>query len=167
MIDESKAGLTLLPRETTPVECRRADSNAFSSPLAALVIDDEDAYRDLAADILTSLGWSVDKAWNGQVGWQMAQLRDYDLVVCDVVMPLQDGFETMQLIHDYAPRTCIVAMSGGGILHSDEYLQIARGFGADEIMAKPFGFYDLCRATRSVFRKRDAQSGAKFGGAAR
>ena len=45
---------------------------------SALVIDDDELYRHLARAMLESLGWSVETASDGRVGWQMAQLHDFD-----------------------------------------------------------------------------------------
>jgi DNA-binding response OmpR family regulator len=123
----------------------------------ALVIEDDEIYRELVAAMLTRDGWEVDAAWDGQVGWQMAQLRDYELVVTDIIMPHQEGLETIRLLRAYRPTLPIVAMSGGGVLQSDHYLRMARWFGADQTLEKPFDAAALHAAvdgssrTRAVF----------------
>lgn len=133
----------------TPTEYRPTPA----TPLA-LVIDSDEIYRDLVREMLEELGWKVETAWNGQVGSQMAQLRDFDLVVCEIVMPQHDGLEAIHSIRAHQPGIHIVAMSGGGALQTDLYLKMARWFGADATLTKPFGIYDLCAAMRGLYRKR-------------
>jgi DNA-binding response OmpR family regulator len=141
--------MTLNP--TSPSDYRPAPA----TPLA-LVIDSDDIYRDLVREMLEELGWKVETAWNGQVGSQLAQLRDFDLVICEIVMPQHDGLEAIHSIRSHQPGIHVVAMSGGGALQSELYLKMARWFGADATLAKPFGIYDLCAAMRGLYRKRNA-----------
>lgn len=110
---------------------------------SALVIDDDELYRHLARAMLESLGWSVETASDGRVGWQMAQLHDFDLVICDIVMPHQDGFETIGKIHRYKPTLPVIAMSGGGLLQSRMYIEMARLLGASAALSKPFSHNEL------------------------
>ncbi len=105
--------------------------------MRALVIDDDEVYRLLVRSALEDRGWSVDEAWDGQIGWQMYQLLEYDLAVTDIVMPHQEGLETIKLMRAYRPDARIIAMSGRG-LQSGGYLSAARWFGADRTLAKPF-----------------------------
>ncbi len=105
--------------------------------MRALVIDDDAVYRLLVRSVLEDSGWSVEEAWDGQIGWQMYQLADYDLVVTDIVMPHQEGLETIQLMRAHRPDARIIAISGGGS-YPGGYLSAARWFGADQTLAKPF-----------------------------
>lgn len=105
--------------------------------MRALVVDDEEVYRHIVRSALEKRGWSVDEAWDGQVGWQLFQLADYDLIVTDIVMPHQEGLETIQLMRASRPDVRILAISGGG-RHSPDYLSAARWFGANQALAKPF-----------------------------
>ncbi len=106
--------------------------------MRALVIDDDVVYRLLISLTLTTLGYTVDEAHDGQFGWQMAQLSPYDLVVTDIVMPHQDGISIIRLLGDQYPSTRIIAVSGGGSLKSGFYLSAARVLGAHAVLAKPF-----------------------------
>jgi CheY-like chemotaxis protein len=116
----------------------------------ALVVDDDDTYRTLIRAVLEPLGWEVDDAWNGQVGWQMFQLARYDLVVIDIFMPQQEGLETIRCMRARAPGVPILAISGGGIMGSDGYLEAAQRMGATLSLAKPFRPAALLEAMRSL-----------------
>ena len=111
--------------------------------MRALVIDDDGIYRDFIRGILERLDWAVDVAEDGQVGWRMFQSGGYDLVVCDIFMPHQEGLETMRLIRQHDPAAHIVAVSGGGCLNLGMYLEMAHWFGANRWLAKPFRARDL------------------------
>lgn len=111
--------------------------------MRALVIDDDGMYRVFTRDILERLGWAVDVAEDGRVGWRMFQRGGYDLVVCDIFMPHQEGLETMRLIRQRCPAAHIVAISGGGQSNVDSYLKMSRWFGANRWLAKPFRARDL------------------------
>lgn len=117
--------------------------------MRALVVDDDEVYRLLVRSVLENSGWSVEEAWDGQIGWQMYQLADYDLVVTDIVMPHQEGLETIQLMRAHRPDARIIAISGGGS-YSGGYLSAARWFGADQALAKPFSASALQSAVDSV-----------------
>lgn len=117
--------------------------------MRALVIDDDQVYRLFLRSVLEGMGWTVDEAWDGQIGWQMYRLTDYDLVVSDIVMPHQEGLETIRLIRACRPDVPILAISGGSG-YSAGYLRAARWFGADGVLAKPFSGSALQSAVDSV-----------------
>lgn len=136
-----------------------ARSPAGTAP-SVLVIDDDQLYRDLARMMLEQLGWTVETAWNGQVGWQMAQLHDYDLVLCDIVMPYQDGFETIRKLHNFQPDLPVIAMSGGGLLQSRVYIEMASMLGASATLSKPFSHEDLRDVIAALLCPRRASMAA-------
>jgi CheY-like chemotaxis protein len=145
-------------RDNNPANApgKACDYRLNAATPTALVIDDNEIYRDLVREMLEELGWTVETAPNGQDGGQIAQRREFDLVVCDIIMPHHDGYETIHRIRDYQPAVHIIAISSGAILHSDLYLRMAHWFGADAVLPKPFGIYDLCAAMRGMFRARQA-----------
>jgi DNA-binding NtrC family response regulator len=53
-------------------------------------------------------------------------------------MPVTEGIETIRVVHRKMPDFRIIAMSGGGRVSADNYLQIAAQFGACATLAKPF-----------------------------
>jgi DNA-binding response OmpR family regulator len=120
-----------------------------SGVMRALVIDDDKVYRLLVRATLEERGWSVEEAWDGQVGWQLFQLSHYDLVVTDNVMPHQEGLETIRLIRAERSDVRILAISGGG-QHGGSYLRAACWFGADATLAKPFSSSALLAAVERI-----------------
>jgi len=119
-----------------------------------LVIDDDDRFRRLAAKILTAEGHEVSEASDGVEGMKVFQQQKPGLVITDIIMPNQEGIETILELRRENPAIRIIAMSGSpGPSGNASFLKMAQQLGADEILAKPFRPQDL----RAVVRRLDNQ----------
>jgi DNA-binding response OmpR family regulator len=115
-----------------------------------LVIDDDPAVRGMLAEMLRREGYEVDEAEDGRAGMRRFRDTPAALVITDVVMPEQEGLETLiQLLHE-SSAVKVIAISGGGRVGPDAYLNSARTLGAHGILAKPFGREELLTAVRTV-----------------
>src|ERR1019366_326735 len=94
-----------------------------------LVIDDERSARDLLIGLLGRSGHDVTAA--ASVADALAHAASYplDLVITDMFMPEEDGFDAMQQFRQRFPGVAIVAMSGGGQLGNNDVLEMARFLG--------------------------------------
>jgi len=99
-----------------------------------LVADDEPDVRDLIQEILQDSGFEVVTAGNGQQAMAHLESRPIDLLIVDLVMPGQEGLETIRMLRERQPAVKILAISGSGAL----YLRVARLMGAQKTMQKPF-----------------------------
>jgi DNA-binding response OmpR family regulator len=108
-----------------------------------LVIDDEVSICEVVEHILCAGGHTVRLAENGRVGLDRLQDGPVDLVITDMLMPDQDGIETIAAIRRIHGALPILAMCGGGRIGAVEYLDMARQLGADATLAKPFGHQEL------------------------
>jgi DNA-binding response OmpR family regulator len=63
---------------------------------------------------------------------------EFDLMVTDIVMPNREGLECILLARQKHPSLCLIAMSGGGKDRTENYLRMAKTFGAGAIFMKPF-----------------------------
>lgn len=102
-----------------------------------LVIDDDEAMRRLMVRTLAG-AHTLLEAQNGQDGLTLLKERHPDVVITDILMPQKEGIETIREIRQIAPKTKIIAVSGGGASHNLMFLDIAKAFGADAALAKPF-----------------------------
>ncbi len=103
-----------------------------------LVIDDDPVIRESLCRVLCREGHSAVEAADGRVGVECLKEQPADLVITDILMPEQDGLETiMKLRRDY-PDVRIIAISGGGRYGSLDILKYAQQFGAAYTLAKPF-----------------------------
>ena len=117
--------------------------------MKVLVIDDDDQVRRMATKILSAEGHEVIAAANGLQGVAQCRANRPALVVTDIIMPEQEGIETILTIRREWPQIKIIAISGGGVGGID-VLQMARILGADDVLPKPFRAGDLRRRVRAL-----------------
>jgi DNA-binding response OmpR family regulator len=103
-----------------------------------LVIEDDAAYRMLIKMWLERAGHQVEVANNGRVGERMLRDDNFDVAITDIVMPDQEGIETIRGLRRDGVTTPILAMSGGGALDNTFYLRTAAALGASDTIEKPF-----------------------------
>jgi CheY-like chemotaxis protein len=68
--------------------------------LSVLVVDDVSAVRQVLAQILRGLGVEgrIDTASDGLEAWEMMQINNYGVVICDIRMPRMNGLELRKLL---------------------------------------------------------------------
>lgn len=103
-----------------------------------LVIDDDDTVRLSVRLALEDAEHDVDEASNGAEGLDRLKVQMADLVVTDIFMPEKEGLETIDEIRRDYPQVKIIAISGGGRIDPQDYLEIAKQLGADRVLFKPF-----------------------------
>ncbi|HNF42741.1 MAG TPA: response regulator, partial [Ferruginibacter sp.] len=64
-----------------------------------LLIEDNDEIRDNTAEILELAGYKVTTAENGKVGVEKAIQEKPDLIICDIMMPVLDGYGVLHLLN--------------------------------------------------------------------
>ena len=110
-----------------------------------IVIDDDEALREVLAKALTDAGHNVAAAANGFDGVKLFREQPADLIVTDLMMPY-GGLPTIRVLRSEFPKLSIIAMSGGGQSHLD----IAGGLGANRTLAKPFTAKEFMDAISEV-----------------
>lgn len=108
-----------------------------------LIIDDEANIRSVLKDMLGMSGYEVDTAENGKEAKELYDKNEYDVVITDIIMPEQDGFEVILDYRNKNQLDRIIAISGGGRTSSEDYLNIANHFGVSSIFSKPPNYKDL------------------------
>ena len=99
-----------------------------------LVVDDEEAVRNLFRNILAGAGYAVTAAADGKEAMKAARQQRFDLVITDLVMPEQEGLETIRALRKERPDAKLVAVSGA--FHG-EFLKVAEMLGASASLMKP------------------------------
>jgi two-component system, NtrC family, nitrogen regulation response regulator NtrX len=79
-----------------------------------LIIDDERAIRRALREILEFEGFTVDEAENGKEGVEKASSVTYDMIFCDIKMPLMDGMEVLDELQKAKVETPVIMISGHG-----------------------------------------------------
>jgi two-component system, chemotaxis family, chemotaxis protein CheY len=108
-----------------------------ASCCTVLVIDDDADVRHSLELLLETYGFQVALARNGAQGLAAFRRIEPDLVLTDIVMPVQDGIETILTMRRERPDARIVAMSGRGAVGDADYVDIATRLGADAALPKP------------------------------
>lgn len=106
-------------------------------PARILIIEDDPANRELAAYLLDAAGYSVATASDGGAGAQLAITGNSDLILCDLHMPVMDGYAVLATLRaDMRWRPVpIVAFSASTLPGERERAQQA---GFDDYLPKPF-----------------------------
>lgn len=113
-----------------------------------LVIDDEAVARLAMTDILEHAGHHVEEADSGRTAAQLYRTEQFDVIITDIIMPDQDGIETILDVRRQNPAAKIIAVSGGGRGQAGLYLSLSKGLGASQILLKPFSAEELLAAVR-------------------
>lgn len=103
-----------------------------------LIIDDDEPIRDSLEAMAMAAGHDVLTAADGRKGMAAYAAFQPDLVVTDIIMPEQDGLETITQLRRLSRSMPIIAISGGERYGSFDSLAAARKLGADRTLTKPF-----------------------------
>jgi CheY-like chemotaxis protein len=114
-----------------------------------LILDDDTMVRQLLTEILAERGYRVFEAGNGKEAVSKIENTAIDLVITDLVMPEQDGLETIRLLHRRHPALRIMAVSG---YQSGAYLRCAELFGAHATLKKPFSIDAVLETVERLLR---------------
>ena len=117
-----------------------------------LIVDDEPHILLMLKKMLEPSGYEIDLAANGVEGIELFKKSAEDLVITDIIMPEKEGLETIREMRRIKPDLKIIAMSGGGKVSADNYLEIARIFGASKIISKPFTKQEMITAVQELMQ---------------
>lgn len=122
-------------------------------PVSILLVDDDEQFRVMLSEALTGEGFLVREASDGRQGIKHYAERRTDLVITDLVMPEKEGLEMIVEIKKLHAEVKIIAMSGGGRGSSQNYLKMAKAFGAQLVIAKPFSHLEILEAISQVLNQ--------------
>ena len=112
---------------------------ATSEKIKVLVTDDDAELRDVICRFLELADHEPIEASNGvECIKQLRANKDVQLLVLDVIMPEQEGIETLTQVREEFPQLKLLMVSGGGRTQAGDYLNMAKSLGAHETLAKPF-----------------------------
>jgi CRP/FNR family cyclic AMP-dependent transcriptional regulator len=110
-----------------------------------LLIEDDAFIRENTAELLTLAGYAVRAAENGKLGVELALAEKPDLVVCDIMMPVLDGYGVLQIFNQNAHLAGVPFIF---LTAKTERTDQRRGMelGADDYLTKPFSETELLSA---------------------
>lgn len=113
-----------------------------------LVIDDDPSLRELTRLILHRAGYEVETAIHGLDGLKQLNLRSFDLVVTDMMMPEMEGLGLLLECRRLHPGQRFLAVSGGMGRGVFDALPAAEALGAIESLQKPYKADELLAAVQ-------------------
>ncbi len=117
-----------------------------------LLIEDNAEIRENTAEILELSNYTVDTAENGKVGIEKALVSKPDLIICDIMMPVLDGYGVLHLLNKNEQLSGIPFIF---LTAKSERADLRKGMemGADDYITKPFTDIELLNAIDSRFKK--------------
>jgi two-component system, OmpR family, manganese sensing response regulator len=120
-----------------------------------LLVDDEVELTDPLSRMLTREGYSVDAAYDGTSGSQLAQSGRYDLLLLDWMLPGKTGLEICQELRRQGDTTPVLFLTAKDTL--DDRVE-GLDAGADDYLVKPFELRELLARVRALLRRSGSQS---------
>ncbi len=119
-----------------------------------LLIEDNDEIRENTAEILELANYKVVTAANGKLGIETALAEVPDLIVCDIMMPVLDGYGVLHALHknDSVKNIPFIFLTA-----KTERSDLRKGMelGADDYITKPFSGTELLNAIEGRLKKAD------------
>lgn len=121
----------------------------YSVPMRLLIVEDEPDMLDTLAEAMRGEGYAVDEAADGDDGLYKALEIDYDLIICDVMMPVHDGFELLRRLRQVKKTPVLMLTARSKVQDRIQGLDT----GADDYLAKPVDLNELAARVRALIRR--------------
>lgn len=119
-----------------------------------LVIEDEKILADSLKLMLTSKGFDADAVYDGESGEQYAMLNIYDLIILDIMLPKQNGYQTAKHIREKRITVPILMLTAKSDI--EDRVQ-GLDSGADYYLTKPFDARELLACVNALLRRQGTQ----------
>lgn len=129
--------------------------DALDRPPHLLLVDDDDRIRELLKRYLSQAGARVSAAGDAAGARKLLQSMDFDLLILDVMMPVEDGFSLAESVRK-GSKVPIVLLTARG-MPEDRIRGLS--IGADDYVAKPFEPAELALRINAILRRTVAQRG--------
>lgn len=119
-----------------------------------LLIEDNKEMRENTAEILELANYKVSVAKNGKEGVEIAQKSKPDLIICDIMMPVLDGYGVLHMLSKNEETAGIPFIF---LTAKAERTDFRKGMemGADDYVTKPFDDVELLNAVESRLKKSE------------
>ena len=119
-----------------------------------LIVDDEENILSLMAETLRLVGFATETAARGADAVSKIRSEKIDLVLLDINMPVMDGFEVLERIHQIKPSLPVIMLSA-----RQEKSDVIDGLrkGADDYVSKPFSVEEVVMRINAVLRRTNGE----------
>lgn len=118
-----------------------------NTPRRILVVDDDNDTRQLSVDVLVEAGYYVESARDGAAGWELLQVKNYDLVITDNHMPRLTGMEMIAKLRSAHMSIPIILATGtfpANIIAHNPWLK------PDAALQRPYSKDDLVATVKKI-----------------
>jgi DNA-binding NtrC family response regulator len=112
-----------------------------------LVVDDEDALRTVLSSELSSSGYDVTTATDGDEAIAAVDNKKFHLILLDIKMPRVDGFEVLKYVKKSHPSVKVIMLTGFADLKNAIE---SKKLGAEDFVSKPYDLVDLLTTIERV-----------------
>ena len=117
-----------------------------------LVIEDNPDLSENLAEILTLSGYEAITAENGKIGVSMAQSENPDLILCDIMMPVLDGYGVLHILSRQSDTAAIPFLFLTAKAEKEDFRH-GMTLGADDYITKPFDNAALLQTIENRLKK--------------
>ncbi len=114
-----------------------------------LIVDDEKTMRQLLRIYLQQENYDIYEAENGQEAFEKVKRNDFDLMILDVMMPVMDGWKTLEVIREISDIPILMLTAKGTV--QDKVTGFSSG--ADDYLVKPFDEAELVVRVGALIRR--------------
>jgi two-component system alkaline phosphatase synthesis response regulator PhoP len=115
-----------------------------------LLVEDEPGLIITLTDRLTSEGYGVETASDGEVGFERALNEVFDVIILDVMLPRKNGFDVCRDLRQKNVQTPIIMLTARGQV-VDKVVGLK--LGADDYLTKPFELMELLARIEALLRR--------------
>ncbi len=122
------------------------------TPARIVIADDDHGVRAFLRSVLEGAGYQIVEAEDGSAAMQALRAAPAEILITDLVMPGQEGIETIRDARKAWPSLKIIAISGA---FYGQFLRAAEMLGARAVLQKPIRPEDLLRCVKEVLKAQD------------
>ena len=134
-LKNGQAQQAVLPFSSSPLEIKR-QLNTYYQGNRILLVEDNVVNREVAQELLTSVGLKVEAAVNGKEAIEKVSKTDFDLVLMDVQMPVMDGLQATQMLRSMEEHKNLPIVAMTANVFSDDKLACTQA-GMNDFVSKP------------------------------
>ncbi|OEU52029.1 MAG: DNA-binding response regulator [Desulfuromonadales bacterium C00003096] len=127
--------------------------------MRVLVVEDEKKVASFIKRGLEEESFTVDVAYDGEEGFEMAANNPYDVILMDLMLPKKDGLSVIRELRERDILTPVLCLTA-----KDTVEDIVEGLetGSDDYLTKPFAFGELLARVKALLRRTSKDRGAEI-----
>ena len=119
-----------------------------------MIVDDEIEMVEMLFNLLKNDGYKVDTARNGKLALEKIQVRDYEVIICDVKMPVMNGIQLYEILKKRKPKMAERIIFISGDIINRETIRFLKTCGC-MYLGKPFKIEMLRKSVSHLISNRE------------